>query len=449
MAQNREHFSGRAAVIMALAGSAIGLGNIWRFPYMVGEYGGAAFILIYLAATLLFSLPIFVAESVIGRNSHSNCIGAMKKLAPGTGWKVLGFLSVFTPLVIASYYAVVGGWSVGFLGKSLALGFLKPSEGFFAEFVAGPWQPLICFLLFLGTATVIVALGVLKGIERFSKYAIPVLFLIIVLLIIYSVSLPGAKEGVYYMIRPDFSKITSKTFVYALGQSFYSLSLGMGIIITYSSYVRKDENLMASAAGTAISDILFAFMAGMAIMPAVFSAGMKPDAGAGLVFQTLPYIFSQMAQSSPVLGSAVAGLFFLAILIAALTSQVSVMEVGVAWLTEEKKIPRGLAALLIFLVCAVFGSLCSLSFGPLSGFRIFGGSIFDLFDRFSSNFLLLAGGVLCVLFVGWKMPREVVYDEFTNGGTLSFNAKIFGILYFLIKWVAPVAVAVIFISNFI
>ena len=262
----RENFGSRAAVIMAMAGSAIGLGNIWRFPYLAGENGGAAFIIIYIVFTLILSLPIFLAESVLGRRSGTNSRAAISSLIPGRAGRWLGMLTVITPLWIVSYYSVVGGWSLDYLSQALRLSFIHtPPEqltGFFEAFIGRTWVPLLCHLGFLLVTVVIVALGVKGGIEKFSKICIPVLFLLIVLITVYSLSLPGASKGVEYLVKPDFSKVTGHTFLDALGQSFYSLSLGMGIIITYSSYVSKKENLMVAGLGTSVCDLLFAYLAG-------------------------------------------------------------------------------------------------------------------------------------------------------------------------------------------
>ena len=450
MSQSRETFGSRAAVIMALAGSAIGLGNIWRFPYIVGENGGAAFILVYIFCTLFLSLPIFLGESIIGRRSGANCRGAMERLAPGTHWKWLGYLSVLTPLVIVSYYSVIGGWSLDYLFKALSLSFVRESpDGMFGALVSSTWTPLLFHTLFLGASILVVMLGVKGGIEKFSKICLPILFVLIVVIAVYAVTLPGAKAGVDYLLKPDFSKLTARSFVTALGQSFYSLSLGMGIIITYSSYVHKDENLLVSGVGTAVSDLLFALLAGFAIMPAVFAAGIGPASGPGLIFDTLPYIFHQMGQTMPAVSSTAAILFFVTILFAAMTSSVSLLEVGVAYLIEEKKMHRRKACGVIFGATWAVGVLCSLSFGPLSGLHLFGRGIFDFLDMFSSNFLLTLGGLLAVLFVGWKMPKTAVHDEFTNGGTLKGNSACFGFFYFILKYVAPLAVLMIFLTNFL
>jgi len=436
----RENFGGRAAVIMALAGSAIGLGNIWRFPYMVGENGGAAFILVYILATLLLLLPIFLAEAVIGRRSRANAFGAMKTLAPHSKWKWTGLFAVITPMIVLSYYSVVGGWALGYFGNSLTGGFLQSNpealHGVFASFLGSSWKPIVCFTAFLAISCLIVAGGVKSGIEKFSKYCIPVLFLMIVTMAVFSLSLPGAGEGVRYLVKPDFSKLTASAVAAAVGQGFFSLSLGMGIVITYSSYVKPSENLVASGAGTAIADLLFALLAGFAVMPAVFAAGIEPAAGPGLVFETLPYIFAKMGVELPFLSAVAAFLFFAALLIAALTSSISLAEVGVAYLVEERGLKRGWACLITFLVTWLVGVSC-----------VYGPGVLDFLDSFSSNVLMTLGGLLCVIFVGWIMPKQDVQDEITNGGTV--NRRTFRLLYFLMRYLAPLAVVSILISNLI
>jgi len=451
--KERENFGSRITVIMALAGSAIGLGNIWRFPYLVGQDGGAAFVILYVAATLVFSLPIFFAESIIGRRSGKNCRGAFIELGKGTKWPYLGFLMVFTPLWIVSYYSVVGGWSLEYLLQALRLDFIHTSpdamSGSFERFISRAKAPLACHLVFLAATVTIVAFGVKSGIEKFSKICLPVLFVLVVLIAVYSLTLPGAQKGVAYLFKPDFSKVTFKTCLDALGQSFYSLSLGMGIIITYSSYVSKKENLLVSGVGTAVSDLLFALLAGLAIMPAVFAAGIEPGSGPGLIFDTLPYIFAQMGLEAPIISSIAAILFFVTILFAALTSSVSLIEVGVAYLTEERGFKRGWACVLLFVLTGAIGGVCSLSFGPLAGTKVLGMGLFDFADTFASNVLLTLGGLLVVLFVGWKMSRADVFDEFTNGGTKKRNVVVFKSVWFLMRYVAPVGVAILFISNLI
>lgn len=452
MTGKREKFGGRVAVILAMAGSAIGLGNIWRFPYMVGEHGGAAFVFVYILATILISLPVFLAEVMVGRRSHTNARDAFARLSrQHPFWKAAGYLTILIPTLIASYYSVIGGWSVEYFIKSCGMTFVKtpPEEvsGLFAPFVSSAWTPVVMHLVFLTACVGVVAGGVKSGIEKFSKVSLPVLFVLIIFILGYSVALPGAGAGVRYLLHPDWSELTPRTFAYAMGQSFFSLSLGMGAIITYGSYVSKRENILVTSSGTAVSDLLFAILAGFAIMPAVFAAGIEPGAGPGLIFQTVPYVFAKMGADLPVLSGAVSIIFFLAIIVAAMTSLISLVEVGVSFLMERKGLSRGRACLVVFAICGTLGTLCSLSFGPLANATVAGMSIFDLLDWVCSNILLLVMALLVVIFVGWILPKRVVRDEFTNGGTV--NGRFFPVLYFLIKWVAPIAVVIIFCTNFI
>ena len=443
MAAKRENFGGRLAVILAMAGSAIGLGNIWRFPYMAGEHGGAVFVIIYVVCTLLVSLPVFVSEVMIGRRSHTNALDAFARLSrQHPFWKAAGYLSILIPTLIASYYSVIGGWSLAYFVKSCTLTFVHtpPEEvsGLFGSFVSSPLLPVLSHLAFFAASVFVVAGGVKSGIEKFSKITLPGLFVLIVVILCYSVSLPGAEAGIRYLLHPDWSQLTPRTFAYALGQSFYSLSLGMGCIITYGSYVSRKENIAATSAGTAVSDLLFAMLAGFAIMPAVFAAGVEPGAGPGLIFQSIPFVFSKMGLEMPVLSSLVAIFFFLAIIVAAMTSCISLIEVGVAFLVERAGIRRAAACRILFAVCGSLGVLCALSM-----------SFFDQLDWLCSNILLLLMALLAVVFVGFILPRRVAADEFTSRNRYPGNARIFPLVYFLIKWVAPVAVVIIFFTNFI
>ena len=447
----RETFGNRFAVIMAMAGSAVGLGNIWRFPYMVGEHGGAAFVLLYILASLLLALPIFLSESIIGRRSRSNTVGAFRSMAPGTFWNKLSIITVITPIFILSYYSVVGGWSVEYLFKALAFDFNNvPPEAIpnlFGTFISSTWQPVITHTAFLGLVALVVLAGVKKGIENFTKYTMPVLFMLILAMAAFSISLPGAKAGVAYLVKPDFSKIDASCVAAAMGQAFFSLSLGVGTILTYASYVSKDENLISSGAGTAVSDLLFALIAGFAIMPAVFAAGIAPEAGPSLIFQTIPFIFNKMGGEVAWISAIIAVVFFITILFAALTSAISMLEVGVAYLVEEKGFTRKKATLLLFVVAWILGVLCSLSFGPLQDFKILGNTVFDFFDKLCSNFLMTFGGLLFTIFAGWQMKKAEVQDELTNGGRLKRNSFWFRFFYFLIRYVCPVGVVVVFLTN--
>ena len=443
---SRDSFGSRFGALVAMAGSAVGLGNLWRFPYLVGENGGAAFIIIYILLSFLICLPIFISEFVIGRRSQKNAYAAFRDLSGGSAWRWVGLFTIIVPLVVLSYYSVIGGWSVDYLLKSAAFAFESASQSamstMFSDFVSSTWGPLLAHTGFLLVTTLIVVVGIKDGIEKFSKVMMPLLFFIVLAIAIYSMTLPGAKAGLDYLFNPDFSKITGKACAAALGQAFFSLSLGFGTIMTYASYVDKKENILFQSTATAVSDLMFALIAGVAIMPAVFAFGLNPQSGPGLVFETLPFIFGQMPA-----GGFVAILFFLALLVAALTSSISMLEVAVAYLVEEKGFSRVWACVLLFVICWVVGAACSLSFGPLSGVKIGGGNIFDFFDNLSSNILMTLGSLLTVLFVGWRLKKTDVYDEFTNGGTLSRNARIFGVLWFLIRYVCPLAIISIFVSG--
>ena len=443
---SRDSFGSRFGALVAMAGSAVGLGNLWRFPYLVGENGGAAFIIVYILLSFLICLPIFISEFVIGRRSQKNAYAAFRDLSGGSAWRWVGLFTIIVPLVVLSYYSVIGGWSVEYLLKSVTFAFESASQSamstMFSDFVSSTWGPLLVHTGFLLVTIMIVVVGIKDGIEKFSKVMMPLLFFMVLAIAIYSMTLPGAKAGLDYLFNPDFSKITGKACAAALGQAFFSLSLGFGTIMTYASYVDKKENILFQSTATAVSDLMFALIAGMAIMPAVFAFGLNPQSGPGLVFETLPFVFGQMPA-----GGFVAILFFLALLVAALTSSISMLEVAVAYLVEEKGFSRVWACVVLFVICWVVGAVCSLSFGPLSDVKIDGGNIFDFFDNLSSNILMTLGSLLTVLFVGWRLKKTDVYDEFTNGGTLSRNAKIFGVLWFLIRYICPLAIISIFVSG--
>lgn len=441
---SRDSFGSRFGALVAMAGSAVGLGNLWRFPYLVGENGGAAFIIIYVAFVFLLCLPIFISEFVIGRRSQKNAYAAFRDLSGGSAWRWVGLFTIIVPLIVLSYYSVIGGWSINYMFKAFAFSFSgnAAGESIFTDFVTSVWSPIITHTAFLLVTTLIVMVGIKNGIEKFSKIMMPVLFFIVLAIAVYSLTLPGARAGVDYLFNPDFSKITGKACAAALGQAFFSLSLGFGTIMTYASYVDKKENILLQSTATAVSDLTFALIAGIAIMPAVFAFGLNPQSGPGLVFDTLPYVFGQMPA-----GGFIAILFFVALMVAALTSSISMLEVAVAYLVEEKKFSRTGACITLFFVCWIVGIICSLSFGPLSEIKLWGGNIFDFLDKVSSNILMTLGSLFTVLFVGWRMKKTDVYDEFTNGGSLSRSARIFGVLWFLIRYVAPMVIIAIFISG--
>lgn len=442
MQGNREEFGSSVAAVLALAGSAIGLGNIWRFPYIVGQHGGAAFIIVYFLFTVLLSLPVFICEATLGRNTHSNPLGAINKYAPNSKWLILAAVTIIGPMLITSYYSVVGGWSLAYLVKSCFSSFGNLSQEevgrMFTDFSSSVWRPVIAHSAFLLCTAVVINAGVTKGIEKVSKIIMPVLFAIMVLLVIFSCTLPGAGAGLDYLLKPDFSKLNGPALAAAMGQSFFSLSLGMGTILTYGSYMKQSDNLVRAAGFTAVFDIAFALISGFFIMPAVFSVGLQPTAGPGLVFETLPYIFSNMGASSALLSKVVTIAFFLAIVLAALTSEMSMFEVCTAYLVEEKKLSRRRASIYVFGIAWAVGLFCVL-------FPRF----FDMCDFAASNIFMTLGALGFVLFVGWKMKKAIVRDEITNNGSIKLNNKLFSVVYFLIRYVAPVGILLIFVFNFI
>ena len=438
----RDSFASSFGVLVAMAGSAVGLGNLWRFPYLVGENGGAAFILIYLGFVILAGLPVMLAEFIIGRRSQASARNAFQKLAPGSHWGIVGVLGVICCVLIISFYSVVGGWCTEYLFKSVCFDFTEGSpenlKTMFSAFSTSVWLPIICHTIFLVLTAGIVIAGVQNGIEKFSKVMMPLLFLIIIGIAVRSMTLPGSGPGINFLFRPDWSKVTSQTFLAALGQAFFSLSLGSCMVVTYASYVKKDANIISLSAQTAAADTVFAILAGCAIMPAVFAFGISPGEGPDLVFVTLPHIFSQMP-----LGGVIAIFFFVALLLAALTSSISMLEVIVAFFIEEFKMKRKVAVALVFCGIWILGCLCSLSFGPLSSWKVMGKTIFDLFDFLSADVLMLIGGLLIVLFAGWKLGKKVVFEELTNEDNLHIPGWLLKTLLFLIRYVAPAALLAI------
>ena len=444
----RDSFASGLGVLAAMAGSAVGLGNLWRFPYLVGTNGGAAFIIIYLAFVLLLALPIMYAEFIIGRRSQANVFSAYKVLAPGTKWCTVGLIYVLASLFIISFYCVVGGWTIDYLWKAFTFSFNTTDTdvlgGMFAQTVTSSTEPLVFMLVFLIATALIVMAGIKDGIERYTKVMMPLLFVIVVIVAIRSMTLPGAGAGLEFLFKPDFSKVTGNTFINALGQAFFSLSIGCGTIMTYGSYVNKKENIAGLSAETALTDTLFAIIAGLAIMPAVFAFGISPSEGPGLVFVTLPYIFAQIP-----FGAFLAILFFFMLFIAAITSSISQLEVIVSYLKEEFNMSRKLAILLSTTVIVIFGVLCSLSQGVLADVKILGFNFFDFFDKTSSNILLPLGGFFAVIFVGWKMKKPDVVDEFTSGGIHKYRTFFLNFCYYSIKYLAPIVVAVVLVSGLI
>ena len=439
--RRRENWASQVGFVLAAAGSAIGLGNIWRFPYLTGTNGGAAFVLIYLAAIILIGYPIMITEMAIGRKSQRNAYGAFAALAPGTPWWLVGALGVLTGFVILSYYSVVGGWGVAYVFKTL-LGMLPKGTDFAGAFVGhitATWEPIFWHAVFMGVTTAIIAAGVVKGIQRWSEILMPMLAICLFILVIRSVTLPGAMAGLSFYLKPDFSTINAKTLLDAVSQAFFSLSLGMGCMITYGSYVSSKEDLTRSAAYVVSLDTAAAFVAGLAILPAVFALGFEPGAGAGLTFITLPAVFAEMP-----LGGFFGVVFFFLISIAALTSAISLLEVVVAWLVDEKGWNRQRAALLTGPGCFLFGLPTTLGYGVLSNITFLGMDLLDTYDWIANSIFLPLGGLLTAIFAGYVWGTRNVAEEANKGSTGMAVGEWWA---FLIRFVVPIAIAIIMLSG--
>lgn len=445
---NRGNFATRLGVILASAGSAVGLGNIWRFPTEVGNNGGAAFILVYFGFVLFLALPVMVCEFLMGRASRSNTVGAWKVLAPGSPLIVVGFLGILAGVLILSFYSVVAGWTLDYTVLSLTCQLMGEQDfaQVFQAFVSNPWKPLVTMLLFLLVTHWIVVRGVEHGIEKYSKLMMPLLLLIIVVLAVYAMSMPGAEAGLMFLLRPDFSKVTPGVVLSAMGQALFSLSVGLGCLTTYASYFNKETKLMSSALSVCLIDTLVAVMSGFIIFPAVFSVqGVGVDAGPGLVFITLPYVFNMAFSGMPLLGYLFSGLFYLLLILAALTSSISMHEISTAFLTDNYRMERRRAARIVTGSCLLLGIACSLSFGPWKDYTLYGMTVFDWFDFVSAKFCMPIGAMFICIFVGWVMPHSEVRAQLTNWGTLP--VRLYGIFRFLARWVAPLGVMIVFINE--
>ena len=440
----REQWGSRFGFIMAAAGSAVGLGNIWRFPYTTGENGGGAFLLIYLAIILGFGLAVVIAEMLIGRAAQKNPVGAFKELGGGA-WPAVGFMGVFTGFIITSFYVVVAGWCLAYVGfmasGKLASGDSALLETTFTSFIAASGAPLIYAGVFMLLVVMVLAGGVGKGIERANKILMPLLFVLLILLVIRSVTLPGAAEGLRFYLVPDWSEVTLSTFREAIAQAFFSISLGMGTMITYGSYLRAQENVPSSALTVVLLDSSVAILAGLMIIPAVFAAGLNPSAGPGLTFITLPAVFAQMPA-----GTFFGVLFFVLLSIAALTSAVSILEPMIAYFVDEHKINRRKVVFGVCAVCFGLGVPASLSLGVMSGIKFFGLNWFDLMDTLANNILLPLGGFFVSLFAGWFWgPRAL--QAMSNDGTI--NQPWAPLWLFVVRFIAPVSIAWILASSLI
>lgn len=446
--EKRETFSTGLAVFFATLGSAVGLGNIWKFPYIVGANGGGAFLLIYLLCVVFVGIPVMVCELYIGRKTRKNAVGAFERLKPGTLWKNTGLLGVITGFLIVFFYSDVAGWVYSYIFKAITGQFngITPSaaESIFGETLLSPVSSIIWQAVVLLVVAAILIAGVKNGIERITKTLMPVLFILIIICDIRALTLPGASEGLKFLYHIDFAKITGGVILTALGLAFFKLSLGMGTMITYGSYFTEDNNLLKTPFNVALSDVIVSLLAGMAIFPAVFTFNMEPSSGPGLLFTTIPMVFSKIP-----FGNILIIFFFILSAIAATTATISMIEVPVAYFSEEKGMKRTNAVLLTISVMFLIGILAALSAdkGSLLGnVKILGYRFFDLFDKLSSNIMMPIGGFLTAIFVGYFIKKEDIRSEITNNGTLE-NTGLFNVFYIVVRYVTPILLVIVFISG--
>jgi NSS family neurotransmitter:Na+ symporter len=434
--KKREHWATRTGFVLAAAGSAVGLGNIWRFPYMTGEHGGAAFMLIYLIAVLLLGYPLMMTEMILGRAAQRDPVGVFKVLAPKRPWWLVGALGVFTGFVILSYYAVVAGWSMAYIYKVVAAASTPGIDhaAVFKSHIGSIWEPIGWQALFMLVTVGIIAAGVVKGIQRWSTILMPILFVLLIVLIVRAVTLPGASEGLLYYLNPDFSKVTGRTLLAALAQAFFSLSLGMGALITYGSYLDDKDEIPANAAWVCGLDTAVALLAGFALFPAIFALGFEPGAGPGLAFITLPAVFAQMP-----MGIVFGVLFFFLLFIAALTSAISLLEVVTAWLIDEKGWSRKKASMSMGLLIFIVGLPATLGYSLLKGFSFPGlhTDLLDTYDWFANSLFLPIGGFFIALFTGYAWGIQHAVHE-ANKGHQTIRVGKWWVL--LIRFAVPVLI---------
>lgn len=448
-------FGSKLALVMATVGSAVGLGNVWRFPNQVQENGGAAFLIVYVACILLMGVPVMLAEFSLGRGVGSDAVGAFKKFTPKSKWSLVGAVGILASFMVLAYYMVVAGWTVEYLWMSLTgslyEGAYSGNSGewfgkILSDSIEGVWPPIIATSVILLFNVFILLRGVKKGIEKMTNLLMPVLFLVMLVLCVVSLSLPKAAEGIDFFLNPDFSKINADVFMSALGQAFFSLSLGMGTLITYASYFPKKDNLTVTAVSVSFCDFAVALLMGFIIFPAVTSFGLAGDSqglqSVALVFVTLPEVFAQMPLTQ--LWSV---LFFVLLFIAAVTSTVSIMEVSILYLQERANFSRKKAVITVVVPLFILSPLCSLSQGELSEYTILGLNFFDFLDTVATNYMLPFGAMLTCIYVGWVVPRKFVKDEITNHGKVA--RMVYPAIIFLIRYVAPLLILAIFIYQII
>jgi len=445
MAENtgREHWGSKIGFILAAAGSAVGLGNIWKFPYVTGQFGGAAFVLVYFVCVLILGLPIMIAELVIGRHTEKDPVGAFKEMMGGTKWEFVGYLGVLSGFFILSFYSVVGGWTIGYIVKSItgtvsSIQDVGTARVMFGKFAASPLESILYHLLFMVSCMLIVIKGIKNGIERWSKVLMPLLFVLLIVLIVKGISMKGGLRGVEFLIKPDFSKLTFDGVISALGHSFFTLSLGMGAMITYGSYLSRGESILGSGTYIVLLDTLVAMLAGLAIFPAVFALNMAPGQGPGLIFNIIPTVFGHIEG-----GWIFSIVFFVLLFIAALTSGISLLEVVVAYIIDEKGWTRKKAVIVFGMVIFILGLPSALSFGAISHIKIFfGNTFFGFMDQLTTNYMLPIGGFLIAVSLGWKYGLSKTMHELDSDTRSTFLKEAWA---FTIKFISPVVLFVFFI----
>ena len=445
----RGNFGSRLGIVLATAGSAVGLGNVWRFPYMTGQNGGAAFIIIYLVCIVFLGIPGMVSEFIVGRHSQTNAARAYASFSHGKAWGLIGGLGIITSTIILGFYAVVAGWCLHYLGAS-TIGNLKGDAAFvqsyFKTFSCDPIKPAVLGVAFILITHFIIIRGVRNGIERASKLLMPLLFVLLLIIVIASCSLPGALKGVEFLLKPDFSKVSGKVCLEALGQAFFSLSLGTACLCTYASYFSRQTKLLHSATQIALIDFLIALMAGLMIFPAAFSVGVQPDSGPSLIFITLPNVFQQAFSFMPMLGYVISILFYALLVFAALTSTISMHEIGTAFFHEELHIKRSKAAWILTIVCSIIAIFCSLSIGK-PDIQVWGKSLMDFCDFVTAQVMLPSGALLTSILVGWFASKKIVREEFTNWET-SNSKSYFNFYLFCVRYIVPVCILLILMHQF-
>ena len=452
---NKVQFATKIGLIAATVGSAVGLGNVWRFPVLAQSNGGAAFLLIYIACVFILGIPVMMAEFSLGRGGQSDAVGSFMNVTPGKKWWMAGAIAIIASYLILCYYMVVAGWTMEYLWNSITgdLYSVANSSGVtdgsqfttkMKEYIVDDINPLIFTYIMIAANFVVLMYGVKKGIERLSNILMPMLFVLLIIFGCVSLSLPKAEEGLKFFLSPDFSKINGTVIINAMGQAFFSLSLGMGILITYASYYPKTTILSRTAVTVSLLDMTVAIMMGIIIFPAVTSFGLTGEslAGPSLVFSTLPEVFAQMPLTQ--LWSI---LFFLFLMVAALTSTISIAEVSIAFMQDRFKLSRIKACLIVIAPLFLFSSLCTLSQGSLGNMTIAGYTLFDLFDTVATNILLPTASILLCIYMGWVAPKSFFKGQLTNQGTVT--SRVFHIVLFIVRFVAPILIGTILITHFI